>query len=82
MGLSRKFWSAENFGPGTKILGKIGPGGQCFSEKIGPDSKILVRRSCRVVARRARCIYLAPALRSPVLRRWPTALFIVAFLYV
>ena len=26
-GLSRKFWSAENFGPRTQIFGKIGPGG-------------------------------------------------------
>ena len=44
-GLSRKFWSAKNFGPGSKIFGKIGPGGHCFSDKIGPDSKILVRCS-------------------------------------
>ena len=25
--LSRKFWSAENFGPRTEIFGKFGPGG-------------------------------------------------------
>ena len=77
--MSRKFWSAENFGPGTKILGKIVPGGQCFSEKIGPDSKILVRRSCIVVARRARCIYIAPLGRQCSVGG---PLHIVAFLYV
>ena len=44
-GLSRKFWSAKNFGPRSKFFGKIGPGGHCFSEKNGPDSKILVRCS-------------------------------------
>ena len=50
--LSRKFWSAQNFGPRSKIFGKIGPGGHCFSEKIGPDGPLFFI----VVARRARCI--------------------------
>ena len=86
IGLSRKFWSAKNFGPGSKIFGKIGPGRHCFSDKIGPGSKILVRCSLYiiVVARRARCISSSRciALRSPVLRPWPTAVFVVASLYV
>ena len=57
--LSRKFWSAKNFGPGSKIFGKIGPGGHCFSEKIGLDSKILVR--CSLYSSiGAHAVYLAP----------------------
>ena len=34
--LSRKFWSAENFGPRTEIFGKFGPGGQSLAENLGP----------------------------------------------
>ena len=74
--LSRKFWSAENFGPRTKIFGKIGPGGQYFSEKIGPYPKILVRPYLRGVRRpRGTLTLYTPGIstcRSPVLRcPWP-----------
>ena len=41
--LSRKFCSAENFGPGPIFSGKIVPGGTVFSEKNGPVLKILFR---------------------------------------
>ena len=34
--LSRKFWSAENYGPGPKLLEKIGPGGPILSGNFGP----------------------------------------------
>ena len=34
-GLSQKFWSAKNFGPGPIFSGKIGPGQTNFFE-IGP----------------------------------------------
>ena len=40
-GLSQKFCSAENFGPGPIFSGKIVLGGTIFSEKNGPVLKIL-----------------------------------------
>ena len=49
-----------NFGPGSKIFGKIGPGGHRFSEKIGPDSKFLVRCSLSKSSLGAHAVYLAP----------------------
>ena len=36
VGLSRKFWSGENFGPGDQNSGKIGPPGPLFPENVGP----------------------------------------------
>ena len=41
--LSRKFCSAEKFGPGPIFSGKIVPDGTVFSEKNGPVLKILFR---------------------------------------
>ena len=35
-GLSRKFWSGENFGPGEQNSRKIWSAGLLFSENIGP----------------------------------------------
>ena len=85
IGLSRKFWSAKNFGPGSKIFGKIGPGGHVFLKKL-----VLIQKSwsavlyIKVVTRRARCISSSRcrAFRSPVLRPRPTAVFVVASPYV
>ena len=42
-GLSRKFWSSENFGPGPIFSLKILVPRTSFFEKSGPDMKILVR---------------------------------------
>ena len=36
IGLSRKFWSGENFGPGDQNSRKIGPAGPLFPENVGP----------------------------------------------
>ena len=36
IGLSRKFWSGENFGPGDQNSRKIGPPGPLFPENLGP----------------------------------------------
>ena len=75
-----------NFGPpkilvpGPKFSVKLVRADNVFLKKL-----VLIQKSWSAVlvqSSRARCIYLAPAPRSPVLRRWPTALFIVAFLYV
>ena len=41
--LSRKFCSAENFGPGSFFSEKIVPDGMIFLEKNGPVLKILFR---------------------------------------
>ena len=49
MDLSRKFCSAENFGPGPIFSGKIVPPGSIFSEKIGPVLKILFRFTFSIV---------------------------------
>ena len=42
-GLSRKFWSGENFGPGDQNSRKIGPPGPLFPENLGPATGIMVR---------------------------------------
>ena len=42
-GLSRKFCSCENFGPGDQNSRKIGPPGPKYSEKFGPYSEKRVR---------------------------------------
>ena len=81
-GLSRKFWSAEYFGPRTKIFGKIGPGGQYFSEKIGPYPKILVRHTSTgsaVLAVPSRCIH---RVYLPVGRQCSAVRGPAVFLYV
>ena len=43
VGLSRKFWSAENFGPGPIFSLKTLVPRTNFFRKIGPGSKKLVR---------------------------------------
>ena len=47
--LSRKFCSAENFGPGPIFSGKIVPPGSIFSEKNGPVLKIIFRFTFSIV---------------------------------
>ena len=47
--LSRKFCSAEYFGPGPIFSGKIVPPGSIFSEKNGPVLKILFRFTFSIV---------------------------------
>ena len=47
--LSRKFCSAEKFGPGPIFSGKIVPPGSIFSEKNGPILKILFRFTFSIV---------------------------------
>ena len=39
IGLSRKFWSGEKFGPGDQNSRKIGPPGPLFPENLGPVSQ-------------------------------------------
>ena len=36
IGMSRKFWSGENFGPGDQNSRKSGPAGPIFPENLGP----------------------------------------------